>query len=64
MGYRVLGSGLHGPLEYAKEDLADAAHTARKMVDNGVDDVRVLDDDGREVDISNASLPPGWRTGP
>jgi len=63
MTYRVTGTGPEGPLEYAKEELAEAAYLARKMTDNGVEDVRVFDDNGRDVNITDAPLPAGWRDG-
>ena len=64
MPYRIVGVGPDGALEYYYEDLSEAAYHAAKMSDQGVEDVRVLDEKGDEVDISNAPLPPGWRRGP
>jgi hypothetical protein len=64
MPYRVTGIGLTGPLTYLTVELWDAAYTAAKMSDQGVEDVHVYDDEGREVDMTDAPLPPGWRHGP
>jgi hypothetical protein len=64
MPYRVTGIGPGGPLSYLKEELWDAAYTAAKMSDNGIEDVHVYDDEAREVDTMDAPLPPGWRRGP
>jgi hypothetical protein len=62
--YRITGIGRNESLEYFKDDLAEAAYLARKMADNGVDEVRVFDSAGNEIDITDAPLPPGWRKGP
>jgi len=64
MPYHITGLGSDGPLEYLKDELSEAAYLAKKMTDNGVENVRVLDHRGQEVDISSAPLPPGWRRGP
>jgi hypothetical protein len=51
------------PLEYQKDNLADAAHLAHKMSDQGVQNVQVHDDSGRELsqaELDNAPLPAGW----
>lgn len=66
MTYKVTGMG-PGPddhFSYNFTELWEAAYQAAKLSDQGARGVRVLDDAGKDVDISNAPLPPGWRRGP
>ena len=66
MSHRVIGVGVE-PLDYSEESLALAAYLARKMADNGVEDIRVFDSEGRQlsdVELANAPLPPGWTKHP
>jgi hypothetical protein len=58
----VTGIGAE-PLEHHKDSLADAAHLAHKMADQGVENVQVFDASGRMLDqaeLDNAPLPSGW----
>lgn len=62
MGYRITGVGVE-PLDYREETLARAAYLASKMADNGVRDVRVFDQEGRELtdsELRDAPPLPGW----
>ena len=59
--YRVIGVGLV-PVEYHMDTLADAAHLADRMSDQGVSDVHVFDKEGRELsaeELQGAPLPSG-----
>jgi len=52
----VIGVGVDGAkLSYQKETLGNAGYTASKMADNGVDSVRIFDNNGKEY-----SLDDGW----
>ena len=48
MSYRVTGMG-EGPIEASKPTLEAAARTASRMADQGVRNVRLFDEEGREV---------------
>lgn len=67
MKFVVVGIGVGGSkLSYPKETLGDAGYTASKMADNGVESVRILDDNGNEYSLDEGweafrlSKPEGW----
>lgn len=57
MPYRITGTGLEA-VETFQPTLTEAARTASKMIDQGVVDVRVFDEAGREV--SEAEWERAW----
>lgn len=62
MAYRITGTGLV-PIDEQRETLGEAAYAASRMADNGVRDVRVFDEAGRELgaeELARGRIPGRW----